>query len=84
MRNLWTNISLALDQLKKPLYNFYRAIHAFCRQLQVQFFMFLLNNGISFGNPQTTYISPEILVDKAFSQVQVMVWHILKWTLYKL
>ena len=28
---------------------------------------FCQNNGISFGNPQTTYISPEILVDKAFS-----------------
>ncbi|HHU90728.1 MAG TPA: AmmeMemoRadiSam system radical SAM enzyme [Clostridiaceae bacterium] len=62
--------SLALDPIeKKPLYNFYPGSYI----LSVGSYgcnfscSFCQNNGISFGNPQTTYISPEILVDKAFS-----------------
>ncbi len=62
--------SLALDPIeKKPLYNYFPGSHI----LSVGSFgcnfscSFCQNNSISFGNPETAYISPENLVSKAFS-----------------
>ncbi|NLO99569.1 MAG: AmmeMemoRadiSam system radical SAM enzyme [Clostridiaceae bacterium] len=62
--------SLALDPIeKKPLYNFYPGSYI----LSVGSFgcnfscSFCQNNSISFGNPETVYIAPENLVNKAYS-----------------
>jgi len=61
--------SLALDPIeKKPLYNFYPGSYI----LSVGSFgcnfscSFCQNHSISFGNPETVYISPESLINKAF------------------
>jgi len=60
--------SLALDPIeKKPLYNFYPGSYI----LSVGSYgcnfscSFCQNNSISFGNPETVYISPENLANKA-------------------
>ncbi len=62
--------SLALDPIeKKPLYNFCPGSYI----LSVGSYgcnfscSFCQNNSISFGNPKTAYISPENLVNEAFS-----------------